>query len=223
MRSLIHLTRFDTELIYQGWHRPERRFLKTHPTIFAVAGLVALFMAVAPSVGMAEEEGVTDDVEKNNVVSTNPILDMFTWWNLEYERKIASTGTVGLAGSFIDFEDDESFKSINAFYRFYPQERALSGFFFGARIGVYNVEDGNDSETAYGFGIDIAYSWLLGKRKGFSISLGIGRGPIVRRGSRHSYHAAHGTSREHRLRVLVCEQALLWHTHSCRPSRGAPY
>ncbi|MCZ6766771.1 MAG: DUF3575 domain-containing protein [bacterium] len=147
--------------------------MKTRPLILAIAGLIALSVAIAPSVGMAEEDDGIANVEKNNVLSTNPILDMFTWWNLEYERKIGPTGTIGVAGSFIDLEDD-SFKSINAFYRFYPQERALSGFFFGGRIGVYNVEDRNDSETAYGFGIDIAYSWLLGKQKGFSISLGIG-------------------------------------------------
>jgi hypothetical protein len=167
-------TRHRTKRIYHGWHWPERQFLKTPSLILAMAGLIAVPVASAPSVGMAEKDGGTANVEKTNILSTNPILDMFTWWNLEYERRIGPTGTVGLAGSFIDFEDDENYRSISAFYRFYPQERALSGFFFGGRLGVYNVEDGNDSETAYGFGIDIAYSWLLGKHEGFSISLGIG-------------------------------------------------
>ncbi|UCH85222.1 MAG: DUF3575 domain-containing protein [Candidatus Latescibacterota bacterium] len=137
--------------------------------IWVIAGINALAVAVAPSIGLAQEYSGIAEVEKKNILSTNPILDIFAWFNVEYERKIGPTGTVGLAGSVIA-PNEEDIQYISVFYRFYPQERALSGFFVGGRIIVGNFE-GN---KGYGFGIDIAYSWLLGKNKGFSISLGIG-------------------------------------------------
>ncbi|UCH85240.1 MAG: DUF3575 domain-containing protein [Candidatus Latescibacterota bacterium] len=147
---------------------------KHSPMMWLIAGLIVLTLGIVPTNGMAEEESEITEVVNKNVLSTNPILDLFTWFNIEYERRIKPNGTIGLAASFIDLEGDEEFMSVNAFYRFYPQDRAPSGFFFGGRFGVYNVEDGNDSESAFGFGIDIAYSWLLGKRRNFAVSLGIG-------------------------------------------------
>lgn len=136
------------------------------------AGLVVVASTAISTAAMAEEHGDVDvtEVTSKNVISTNPILDMFTWFNIEYERRIAANGTIGLTTSYLDYDDDEGFLGVSVFYRFYPQDRAPSGFFFGGRFGGYSEE----KETAFGFGIDIAYSWLLGKPESFSVSLGIG-------------------------------------------------
>lgn len=162
-------------------HRFLRRVLMIGSPIPAIVALSLGFFAVVPDASASDaDQGGAAALPKTNVISTSLILDLFTWWNLEYEHSIRPDGSIGLAGSFIDFDDDEQYMSINAFYRYYPQGHALSGFFLGGRVGVYSVEDEdeldeeNDTQTAFGFGIDVAYSWLLGDRQSFSISLGVG-------------------------------------------------
>ena len=102
---------------------------------------------------------------------------MFTWWNGEFERAVGKVITLGVSGSYITLdEDNETYAAGNLFSRYYPQGAALVGFFFGVRGGVYAVEDKNTDESgsAYGFGIDIGYTWLLGANRNFGISAGIG-------------------------------------------------
>lgn len=125
--------------------------------------------------------------DRKVVIATNPILDMFTWYNGEVELAVAPTSTVGLAGTYISFGDEdegdeETFANASAFYRYYPRE-AFGGFFFGVRGGYYKVtvqvdqeDDTSEEESGdfFGFGIDIGYSWLLGAEERFNVSLGIG-------------------------------------------------
>ena len=157
-------------------------------TILMGSTLVVLIVILSTGVGMAQEEATSPLPERKSVLSTNPILDMFTWWNLEWEFKAAQTSTIGLAVSYVKLEQDvedsdyaeERYMSGTFFYRYYPMGEALKGFFFGGRLGYYNVatkehftgteEDG----TAYGLGIDVGYSWLMGAPQRFSVSLGIG-------------------------------------------------
>ncbi len=159
-------------------------------TILMGSTLVVFIVILSTGVGMAQEEVTSKPIERKSVLSTNPILDMFTWWNLEWEFKAAQTSTIGLAVSYVKFEQEddtdtddfaeERYMSGTFFYRYYPMGEALKGFFFGGRLGYYNVatkehitgieEDG----SAYGLGIDIGYSWLLGAPQRLSVSLGIG-------------------------------------------------
>jgi hypothetical protein len=122
--------------------------------------------------------------ERKVVIATNPILDMFTWYNGEVEVAVAPTSTVGAAGTYLTFgdedeDDEETFANASVFYRYYPRE-AYGGFFFGARGGYYRVtaqdEETGDEESGdfFGFGIDIGYSWLLGAEERFNVSLGVG-------------------------------------------------
>lgn len=120
--------------------------------------------------------------DRKVVIATNPILDMFTWYNGEIELAVMPTSTVGVAGTYLslgeDF-DEETFTNASIFYRYYPRE-AFGGFFFGVRGGYYKVTvedddpDTEDSGDFFGFGIDIGYSWLLGAEERFNVSLGIG-------------------------------------------------
>jgi len=115
------------------------------------------------------------------VISTNPLTDLFTWYNAEFEMRIAPRGSVGLAGSFLSFNDgNDKYMGLDGFYRFYPQAMAPEGFFFGGRLGInhVSVEDDFDGEeesaNVFGVGIDIGYTWLMGSSKSFALSLGIG-------------------------------------------------
>ena len=62
-----------------------------------LACMLVAFMLLNASAAVGQE----GKVERKVVISTNPILDMFTWWNGEVEVKIASHSTVGVAGSYI--------------------------------------------------------------------------------------------------------------------------
>jgi hypothetical protein len=154
-----------------------------------------LFVILIPAVGMAQGEGST-----TWVINTNPIIDMFTWYNAEVEIKVSDTGTMGISGSYYTFEvtasepfsdteisADNKYMNIYGFYRYYPSGAALKGFFFGGRAGVNLVTANTEATSAqnelyfeeadgtfYGVGIDIGYSWLLGKNENFYVSLGIG-------------------------------------------------
>lgn len=150
---------------------------------FALAcSLLSILTIIAFSgAGTAQAGSAAEPVVRRHVISTNPITDMFTWYNGEYEFRVLSNSTIGLSGSYISFDDgDEEFMNIGAFYRFYPQDTAPAGFFFGARFGYYDVkayddfEDKEESASFGGFGIDIGYSWLLGSSQRFALSLGIG-------------------------------------------------
>ena len=155
-------------------------------SVCAALLFAALILAAAPGSGIAAPGSSDESVMPKNVISTNPLLDMFTWFSLEYERSIASNSTVGIAGSYVTLNDeDDSYMSYNVFYRYYPQGSAPAGFFFGGRLGGNSIVDkqeedwlGNvepeEKHTVFGVGIDIGYTWVLGSSKHFALSLGIG-------------------------------------------------
>lgn len=150
--------------------------------------LVVFIAVISTGAAMAQEEATTTAPSRRNVISTNPILDMFTWWNLEWEFKAATTATIGLAASYVKFEQDdeteeyaeERYMAFYAYSRYYPMGESFKGFFFGARVGFINVSakeritDIEDDGTAYSIGLDIGYNWLLGAPQRLSVSLGIG-------------------------------------------------
>jgi hypothetical protein len=133
-------------------------------------------LGVIPGAVEAQQTGTRDPVPHDHVLSANPFLLLFEWANAEYEHKISSTGTVGLAGSWISLDEgDEDYRSLNAFYRYYPQGAALTGFYFGGHGGIHHVSDIVDEDvTVFGLGIDVGYNWLLGANRNFYIGLGIG-------------------------------------------------
>ncbi len=146
--------------------------------------LAACLFAAAPGSTLAADEAAAASPTRLNIISTNPILDMFMWWNIEYERVVAPSHTLGLSASYADFDDgNESYTSGSLFYRYYPAGKAPEGFFFGGRFGMTSVEstdttweevETTSTESAFGFGIDIGYTWLIGAPKRVALSLGIG-------------------------------------------------
>ncbi len=133
-------------------------------------------LGVGPSAVEAQEAGTREPVPHDQVLSANPFLILFEWANLEFEQKVSSTGTVGVAGSWISFDEgDEEYRSLNGFYRYYPQGAALTGFYFGGHLGLHHVSEIDDEDvTVFGLGIDVGYNWLLGANRNFYIGLGIG-------------------------------------------------
>ncbi len=138
-----------------------------------LAGLLFLSLALSP-LRVQAQEGVREPVPHTQLISGNPLILLAGWFNAEYERKVAENMTLGIGGGWLDLDDDDDYTNVSGFIRFYPQEAAFTGFYLGGRAGVYNVDDGDDSFTKFGLGIDIGYTWLLGPSRAFYIGMGIG-------------------------------------------------
>ena len=130
---------------------------------------------VSSGAALAQGQGTRQPVDHRHLVSANPFLLLVGWFNAEYERKLDETWTVGLSGSYFSLSDhDEEYVSANAVFRYYPQGAALTGFNIDPRLGVFHVDEIDDSGGSFGVGCELGYTWLLGAERNFSISLGAG-------------------------------------------------
>ncbi len=123
--------------------------------------------------------------DRKVVVSTNPFLDMYTWYNGEIELAVSPNVTFGIAGTYTTFgdiddeDDEENYTNVGVLVRYYPRE-SFGGFYFGLRGGYYGVSktdwDTEEEETAnaFGLGFDLGYSWVLGEDERFYVGLGAG-------------------------------------------------
>ena len=142
-----------------------------------VGGLILLLLGLAPLGARAQE--VREPVSHTHVISGDPILLLAGWFTAEYEHKMAETVTVGIAGGWMEL-DENDYASVSGFLRYYPQEAAFTGFYLGGRAGIHNVDEGhtpdvgNESHTAFGIGVDVGYTWLLGPGGSFYVGVGIG-------------------------------------------------
>lgn len=139
-------------------------------------GTVVLVLLMAGAAqGVAAQDVDGQYAGPKQVISANPFGLVFEWFNVEYERRLSDTFTFGFAGSYVPLDSgDDHYLSGNALVRYYPQGRALSGFYFGGRTGLYDVSDGGPNEVFFGAGFEIGYTWLLGKSDNFQLSLGAG-------------------------------------------------
>ncbi len=144
-----------------------------------IVSALFLFVLTLSPLQLHAQEGVREPVSHGHVISGNPLILLAGWFNAEYERKVAGNLTVGIAGGWLDLDDDD-YTSVSGFFRFYPQEAAFTGFYLGGRGGIHRVNPAHDvgggdsSSTAFGLGIDIGYSWLLGPARAFYVGMGIG-------------------------------------------------
>jgi hypothetical protein len=98
---------------------------------------------------------------------------MAKWFNADYERRITSTVTWGVSGSYLPVGDFD-YGRASVLVRFYPQRAALTGFYLGGQSGVYRIADATEHEIVYGAGMDIGYAWQLGPKRNVAVSLGFG-------------------------------------------------
>ena len=104
--------------------------MKTRWTV--AVGLALISGALSPSATHAQQPGVREPVLHSQVISGNPLILLAEWFNAEYERKVAETVTVGVAGGWLSLDGGEDdYVSVNGFVRYYPQAAALTGFFLG--------------------------------------------------------------------------------------------
>ncbi len=154
-------------------------------TLTACCGL---FLVAVAAPAAAQAPGTRAPVPHQQQITANPFGVIGGWFNAEYERKLAETWSVGLGGSYLSLDDNESISSASAAFRFYPQGAALSSFYVGPRVGFYRqqrghvhtftgmrVDEVNDNpESSLGVGFELGYTWLLGADRNFNVSVGVG-------------------------------------------------
>lgn len=152
-------------------------------TLISATFLISILIAGS---ALAQDENLP---QRKAVLSTNPILFVFTWYGLELEFAPSQHTTIGVTGSYFQLKDqtedddpfdikyDDTYVYGNAFLRYYPVS-SFKGFFIGAKMGIYQLthesESVKEEGTAYGLGIDIGYGWLLGAEQRVAVSIGIG-------------------------------------------------
>jgi hypothetical protein len=142
-------------------------------------GLTFVPLLLIPTAAIAQS--TPTPVERQQAITANPFLLLGGWFNVEYERRINPTTTWGLSGSLAELENFK-YRSAKFLFRYYPQEAALSGLFIGGRTGIYRVDEDTgaflfgtqDTKLFFALGVELGYTWLLGREHRFAISLGGG-------------------------------------------------
>lgn len=145
--------------------------------------LLAATLAAAPIAAQTVDVPV-----QSNILSINPFGFLFEWYNIEYERAFSSTASWSVGIGHLNFGDDEdndatSYTSADVKLRYYPSAEAPTKFSAGIAFGYSRVTDEDlgtggtvieDEFDALSIGIDLGYSWLLGRTRQFFIGTGIG-------------------------------------------------
>ncbi len=134
---------------------------------------IALAAVLVSPAAVSAQGSTRTPVAYNQTISANPFGLMFKWWNVEYERKLSDSQTFGVSGSRFDLGNGELDRG-TIFYRYYPQQAALTGTYLGARVGVMRGGAPRSSHSALSGGVEIGYSWLLGPRRNVGLSIGAG-------------------------------------------------
>jgi hypothetical protein len=140
--------------------------------LFALAMLAVASPAIAQTSAPAPE--------RKQILTTNPLILVGGFLNVEYERKVSEGMTAGFtAASFDGFYEGAAYRNVTFIARYYPQEGAPKGFYFGGKAGLHHVEaetvfGADDNATVVGLGFDLGYTWILGRPQRFVVGLGGG-------------------------------------------------
>ena len=143
---------------------------------------------LAATLGATSIPAQTVDIPvQSNVLSINPFGFLFEWYNIEYERAFSSTASWSVGVGHIDIGDDNdraTYTSADIKLRYYPSAEAPTKFSAGISFGYSRVTDEDlpagggalieNEFDALSVGIDLGYSWLLGRTRQFFIGTGIG-------------------------------------------------
>lgn len=120
------------------------------------------------------------------IISVNPFLPLFGYFQAEFEHRVAKNASVGISGAHTKLDD--LYTSVDVKLRLYPQERVLEKLGISAGIGYGRVkrdddiicdpffpcDDGKASASAPTFGVEAQYQWLLGARRSTAVAFGGG-------------------------------------------------
>lgn len=143
-----------------------------------LAGVCAALLAAA---AVAPATLAAQATAPRTLVSINPLGLPFKMVSGELEQKVNGFATIGGSVSYLDV-GDESYTSLEAKFRLYPNEEAFQGFSIGLAAGIARLSEDRDngngdssrSATNPSVAVIADYNWLLGKNKRVVVGTGIG-------------------------------------------------
>jgi opacity protein-like surface antigen len=151
--------------------------------MFAAAAAV---LCAAPAAAQSPD---AVPIVRRNLITANPIGILADYYNVEFERALSDVSSLSLAGERSTV-DDTDLTAVDVRFRYYPQARMFSGLALGGSLGYarYMEEDDYFVDTPSGpiyedrdverssptIGLQVDYSWLLGRDGRLYVGLGFG-------------------------------------------------
>lgn len=166
------------------------------PSFVRVAALLGALTVGALTVGattisaqsLREQTRALSTTTPAHIISVNPFLPLFGYFQAEYEQRVAPQASIAVSGSHTRLE--HLYTSVDVKLRLYPQERALEKFGISAGVGYGRVQrqeliscdplaptscnDLNAAVSAPTFAVEAQYQWLLGARRYTAVAIGGG-------------------------------------------------
>lgn len=146
-----------------------------------LASASIVISAFLPSVSAGQATpALPSDSARTNLLSFNPLGVVFEYFSGEFEHAVSRSASLAIAGSYAS-PFGLSYSSVDLIGRYYP-DGALRGFSIGPTVGYTHVADNyscydvcfNGGSNAFTLGVELDYSWLLGRSQRFGIETGIG-------------------------------------------------
>ena len=157
--------------------------------ILSVTALTLLMSAPLAAQSLRQQTNGNRVDGPTRVISTNPFLPLFGFFQGEYEHRVNANASFALAGSYVDWSDDNR-TNIDAKLRLYPDEHALEGLGLGASIGFASIRRDGYQDCGYldascttvakktysspTFAVEGQYQWLLGTHRATAVTAGFG-------------------------------------------------
>jgi hypothetical protein len=160
-------------------------------TRLRAVALTLTLSAAAPFTGPLAAQGSPAPEVPGRIVSVNPFLPLFGYFQGEYESRLNRALTFAVAGSYTAWSNDRTL-NLDVKVRWYGQERAPTGLGMAASLGVGRVDRDASIDCDYSpvmpmcttrergaltvpaFAMEGQYQWLLGSRKNTAVSVGFG-------------------------------------------------
>ena len=154
----------------------------------ALLGALALGTTTLSAQSLREQTRVPSTKSPTQVISVNPFLPLFGYFQGEYEHRLTKNASVGISGAHTKLDD--VYTSVDVKLRLYPQERVLEKLGISAGLGYGRVqsEDANFCDTSLSipcvadkpsasaptFAVEAQYQWLLGGGRSTAVAIGGG-------------------------------------------------
>lgn len=157
--------------------------------ILSATALTLLFASTLTAQSLRQQTSGARSDGPSQVISTNPFLPLFGYFQGEYEKRLNANASFALSASYVDWSDDNR-TNVDAKLRLYPQEHALEGLGLGASVGFASIQrDSYEDCSLFGancttvakrtvstptFAVEGQYQWLLGSRRATAVTAGFG-------------------------------------------------
>lgn len=155
----------------------------------ALVGILAVGATTLSAQTLREQTSGPSTAEPTRVISVNPFLPLFGYFQAEFEQRIAKNASIGISGAHMKLDD--LYTSVDVKLRLYPQERVLENLGISAGLGYGRVKsqdditcgdpieglpcfDGKASASAPTFAVEAQYQWLLGASRSTAVAIGGG-------------------------------------------------